>query len=304
MVNRVSSKYFSVILLLSCLLGFAVPDVGKETSVIILVFLFVVIFCSFFQLDFRKEAFVHNSKKAILYTALRYLAFPLACYYVAAPFSSFYAFTLFFLALMPAAVSSPAFANMFGANMNLSLIILVVSSFLVILTIPFLTPYYLHKESGIRIFDLFKTLMLTVFLPFVLHIPLRKSFQIDKWMRTNLPSITLVSLSLIFIFAISRNKSAILGNLPQLVQFLLVSVVFYTLLYTAGWFVFAKQGRANQISYAVSSGMNNIGLAVSLAALYLPAKVCIFLIVAEFAWVAVLVPVKQWFKDKPMQKPS
>jgi predicted Na+-dependent transporter len=101
---------------------------------------------------------------------------------------------------------------------------------------------------------------------------------------------------LIFIFAISRNKSAILGNLPQLIEFLLVSVVFYMVLYVTGWFVFFKQGRPNQITYSVSSGMNNIGLAVSLAALYLPAKVCVFLIVSEFAWVGILVPVKYWFK--------
>ena len=296
MINRIASRYFSVILLLSCFLGFLVPDVGKQTSVVILVFLFVVIFCSFFQLDFQKEAFVHNSKKAIFYAGLRYLFFPLAGYYLVAPFSPFYAFALFFLALMPAAVSSPAFTKMFEANMNLSLIILVVSSFLAILSIPFLTPYFLHKESGIRMFDLFRTLMLTVFLPFVLHLPLRKSDKIDKWMRVNLPSITLVSLSLIFIFAISRNKSAILGNLPQLMAFLAVSVVFYAALYAIGWFVFLKQGRANQITYSVSSGMNNIGLAVSLAALYLPAKVCVFLIVSEFAWVVILVPVKYLFK--------
>jgi len=117
-------------------------------------------------------------------------------------------------------------------------------------------------------------------------------------MKTNLPSITLVNLSLIFIFAIARNKAAILNNLPQLVEFLLISVIFYALLYAVGWFLFFKQGRKNQITYSVSSGMNNIGLAVSLAALYLPAKVCVFLIVSEFAWVGILVPLKYWFRGK------
>jgi len=298
MINRISSKYFSVILLASCFLGLLVPEVGKQTAVLILFFLFVVIFCSFFRLDFQKEAFIHNSRKATFYTVLRFIVIPFACYYLLAPFSSFYAFTLFFLALMPSAVSSPAFTNMFGANMNLSLIILVISSFLVILTIPFLTPHYLHMESGIRVFDLFKTLMLTVFVPFILHLPLRKSQKIDRWMRINLPVITLISLSLIFIFAIARNKAAILGNLPQLVEFLLVSAGFYASLYVAGWFLFFRQSRENKITYSVSSGMNNIGLAVSLAALYLPAQICVFLIVSEFAWVGILVPVKYVFRNK------
>jgi predicted Na+-dependent transporter len=298
MINKISSKYFSVILLSSCFLGFIIPEIGEKTSFVILFFLFVVIFCSFFQLDFQKEAFRYNSKKAISYSFLRYIIFPLAAYYLIAPFSQFYAFTLFFLALMPAAVSSPAFTNMFGANMNLSLIILVISSFLVIVTIPFFTPYYLHVESGIKITSLLKTLMLTVLLPFILHLPLRKSYKIDKWMRVNLPVITLLSLSLIFIFAISRNKSAILGNIPQLIEFTLVSAVFYAILYISGWFLFFKHGRDNKIAYSVSSGMNNIGLAVSLAALYLPAQVCIFLIVSEFTWVGILVPIKYWFKKK------
>ena len=182
--------------------------------------------------------------------------------------------------------------------MNLSLIILVISSFLVILTIPFFTPYYLNSGSGIRIFDLFRTLMLTVFLPFVLHLPLRRNVKIDKWMRVNLPIITLISLSLIFIFAIARNKSAILGNPQQLAEFLLFSVAFFTLLYLTGWFLFFKQEKENKITYSVSSGMNNIGLAVSLAALYLPTKVCIFLIVSEFAWVGILVPVKYLFRNR------
>ena len=117
-------------------------------------------------------------------------------------------------------------------------------------------------------------------------------------MRTNLPFITLVSLSLIFIFAIARNKTAILGNLPQLLEFLVVSIGFYGTLYLAGWLLFFRQSRENKITYAVSSGMNNIGLAVSLAALYLPSQICVFLIVSEFAWVGILVPVKYVFRNQ------
>jgi bile acid:Na+ symporter, BASS family len=300
-LNRISSRYFSLILIFSCALAFIIPKPDPDISWIILLCLFIIIFVSFFKFDFSLAALKPELRTASVYILFRFLLLPLAIFAFIVFLSPFYAFVLFFLLLMPAAVSSPAFTTLFGARINLSMLILVISSFFSILTISILSPLVYKGDAQIGMGRFLFTLLISILLPFLLHLPLRKFRMFTTVMKDNLPLVTVLALSTIFAIAISRNRDAILENPVVIAEYLLVSFFAYAFMYFAGWVLGFRNSLEHKLTFAVSSGMNNIGLAVSLATLYLPADICIFLITAEFAWVGLLLPLRIMWKKMPDQ---
>jgi predicted Na+-dependent transporter len=295
-LQKFAGRYMSLILFAACLVGLFTPDIGHLTAYAILFLLFVIIFFSFFQLDLRRESFMMNLQTSVWFSIVRFVVLPALVFFAIKPFSGFYAFAVFFLMLMPAGVSSPALTAMYRANMNLSLLILVFSSLIGLLSIPFLAPFFFSGAGQIKIIDLLKTLLITVVLPFLLHLPLRRNKKLTGWVNANLSVITVVSLCFLFILAIARNKAAILGNPSQLLWYSIIAIILYGSLYFSGWKLLFRMDTSSRISGSASSGMNNIGLAVSLAALYLPAEYTVFFITSEFAWVGVIYPAKLWFR--------
>jgi predicted Na+-dependent transporter len=298
-LNRFASAYFSLILLVSCVLAFFVPAPETSISWIILLALFTIIFASFFRFELDPAKMKPDLRKAGSYVLLRFLLLPLSGYLLLIFISPFYAFATFFLLLMPAAVSSPAFTSLFGARINLSMLILILSSFFSILTISFLTPMFYQGATHIGIGRFLFTLLVSILLPFLLHLPMRRYQPFSQGMVNNIPIITVLALSSIFVLAISGNRSAILDHPSRILLYLAVSVVLYGFMYAIGWLFGAGSGLEQKITCSVSSGMNNIGLAVSLATLYLPGDICIFLITAEFAWVGILLPLRLLWKRVP-----
>jgi predicted Na+-dependent transporter len=298
-LNRFASAYFSLILLGSCLLAFFVPAPGASISWTILLALFTIIFATFFRFELDPVKMKPDLRKAGSYVFLRFLLLPLTGYLLLFFISPFYAFATFFLLLMPAAVSSPAFTSLFGARINLSMLILILSSFFSILTISFLTPLFYQGTAHIGIGRFLFTLLVSIPLPFLLHLPMRQYSAFSRIMVKNIPVITVIALSSIFVLAISGNRQVILDHPSRIFVYLTVSVVLYAGMYIIGWLFGTGKGLEQKITFSVSSGMNNIGLAVSLATLYLPGDLCIFLITAEFAWVGILLPLRLLWKKVP-----
>jgi predicted Na+-dependent transporter len=298
-LNRFASAYFSLILLASCVIAFFIPAPGTSIAWVILLALFTIIFATFFRFDLDLAMMKPDIRKAGSYVFLRFLLLPLTGYLLLFFVSPFYAFAAFFLLLMPAAVSSPAFTSLFGAGINLSMLILILSSFFSILTISFLTPLFYQGTTHIGIGRFLFTLLVSILLPFLLHLPMRRYQTFSQGMINNIPVITVIALSCIFVLAISGNRQAILDHPSRILVYLVVSVVLYTAMYGIGWLFGAGSGLEQKITCSVSSGMNNIGLAVSLATLYLPGDICIFLITAEFAWVGILLPLRLLWKNVP-----
>ncbi len=297
MLKNKINEYFSLILLLFSGLGFIIPYPGKFASYAILCFLFLIIFSSFFQFKLNRKIFINYSFKSLVFSLIRFFVLPVAVYFLVLPFSLYYAFGLFFLLSLPTAVSSPAITKIVKGDVNLSLLILIYSSFLISLFLPLLTALLASKEMHISHVKLFTTLVTTIILPFLLHLPLRKSKAIQHFFNENLSFITVCSLSVIFMLAIAKNKSEITGNYHKIIEYAIIAFIMYTSLYFGGWIYSSKQMHNRRVTYAISSGLNNIGLGVSLATLYLTPQVTIFFIIAQITWVLLIVPLKKIFSE-------
>jgi predicted Na+-dependent transporter len=153
-----------------------------------------------------------------------------------------------------------------------------------------------HGQVHISSWPLLKAVLLTILLPFLLHLPFRKVPSISRFIGGNLSLITSFCLVIMLLIAIALNKKRILSDPAGVLIDFILGMVAYSLMYLAGWFLGFKKGISNQISNSVSSGMNNIGLGISLSVLYLKPEVSVFLIMAEFVWVFILLPMRVLFR--------
>ncbi len=290
---RFIQRYFGMLLLLSCLIGLMVPSTGKSTPLIIMLSLAFIIFCSFFQINFSPDSLFSDFAISLKFWALRYVILPATVYFTFKWISNFYATVLLLSFLLPAAVSSPSFTVIFGGKPDLSLKILVYSSFMAVITIPYLMTLFLGSSVELETGKMLLTLVYTIVLPFILHLPLRKIKTIRDFSGRYNALFTLIGLSTIFIVATARNRPAILGN-PELVGlYAIFALALYSGMYLSGYFLFPSQPAPIRKTLSISSGANNIGLGVTITALFFPGEMNIFFIVSQLAWVVVLIPLRK-----------
>jgi len=289
-------KYFGTLLLVSCLLGMVVPPFGDATPHIVLFALAFIIFCSFFQVGFSRDTLRADLRISLWFWLLRYTLIPLAVFGALLPFSTFYALALLLMLLLPAAVSSPSFAILFGGKPDLSLKVLLYSSFLAVLTIPLCLGWLAGSLARVSPVDMLLTLVFTMVVPFLVHLPLRRVALVRNLAGQYNPLWTLLGLSTIFITATARNKPAILENPSLVLLYASLAIVLYFMLYLVGYYLLPNHSALVKRTFSISSGANNIGLGVTLTALFFPGNMNIFFIVAQLAWVLALVPLRRIFR--------
>jgi predicted Na+-dependent transporter len=294
-------RYFGILLLVSCMIGMFVPSVGEYTSLIFIISLASIIFCSYFNINLSLSSLTADFKISIQFYLLRFIILPIAVYFIFRLISDFYALVMLLIFLLPAAVSSPAFTTLFGGKPELSLKILISSSFLSIISIPFLMGLLPGSSVDIPAGNMLLTLIYTILIPFIVHLPLRYIKAVSNTIIRFNTLFTLLGLSIIFVFAIAKNKTVILNN-PVLVGIIATeALVLYIILYLLGYFLIPKSSPQHRRTFAISSGANNIGLGVTITALFFPGNINIFFIVSQLAWVVVLIPVRHWMVKSSSQ---
>lgn len=293
--NGFVNRYFGIILLIASLSGLFIPDLSIDSNLVIIIALAFIIFVSFFKVEMDKTLFSGDMKTLTSFFILRFIALPIAVYYILNLIDPFYAVVMFLLLILPAAVSSPAFANMFNGNIGLALKVMVITSFISIATLPLLCKYVLSKSADIDITKMFFTMIYTIIVPFVMHLPFKKKEKIKSFFTLNSPILTVIGLSAIYILATLKNKEIILEKPFMILYYTGLSVVVFLILYIIGFYVVKGKSNQDRISYSICSGANNVGLGVTITALFFPENVNIFFITAQLAWIAALIPIRFFF---------
>jgi predicted Na+-dependent transporter len=195
--------------------------------------------------------------------------------------------------VLPAAVSSPAFTVIYGGKPDLSLKLLIISSFLSVLSIPFLLSWLLASSVHIDALKMLLTLIYTILVPSLVHIPLRKVTKFKLFIERNNPLFTLAGLGSIFILVTAYNKDAFFSHPHKAAIYALISIVIYAAMYLIGYFLLPAQHKDVKTTFAISSGANNIGLGVTLTALFFKGETNAFFIVSQLMWIVMLIPLRK-----------
>ena len=292
-MNEFAKKNFNLILLLSTVAGFVVPPPGELAGSLILGVLCLIIFASSFNVNFSLSFFRAQARAMAQFYLLRFLLLPILLYGLIAPWSPTYAACLFLLSVVPAGVTSPAFTNVFGGNVALALAVLILSSALTPLVLPFLGGLLMAETLEVDLLRLFATLFITVVFPYVAHLPFRRKRSVRLWMQTHDSFISITGIGLIFTLAIARYRPLLWTDTGVLVPYLLVSFLAFLFLYGVGWWALPRAAKADKLALLFSSGANNVALGVVVSFLYFPHEVGIFFVVCQIMWVVVLIPVRR-----------
>jgi predicted Na+-dependent transporter len=293
---RFIQRYFGLLLLLSCMMGMMVPSFGTITPRLIMFSLAFIIFCSYFQIEFTPGALAADFTLSLQFYLLRFVLIPVLVFFGLKWFSEFYALLMLLIFLLPAAVSSPSFTILFGGKPELSLKILIYSSFLSVASIPLIMGLLPGSLVKVNSGQLLMTMVYTIVLPFLIHLPLRKISVVRHIIGRYNALLTLLGLGLIFIAATARNRPAILGNPALVGLYAVISILLYFVFYLTGYWLMPAKSRQTRLTLSISSGANNIGLGVTITALFFPGHMNIFFIVAQLAWVIALIPLRKIFR--------
>ena len=186
--------------------------------------------------------------------------------------------------------------SIFNGDVSFSFIILVFGSLLAPFLIAGMVHMFVGKLIPIQTFDLFMTLALSIIVPMILFIGVRKQQNINHWMTRNGPFLAIILIGITFTIATAKRKDILLSAPHSIILPFIVSMIGYLIFYPTGWLLTNHADTKSKIAYALSSGANNISIGVSIALLYFPPQVGLFLIVSIFPWLFALTPFKAWLR--------
>lgn len=290
--------HFGLVLLLSCLAGLIPSPLGKVPDSSALVALALLTYASCFKLADGGFAEI-KWRNILLFYGLRYMVLPAVLLALSQKFFPLYAGGIFLLALLPTAVSSPAFAHMFGGRVPPAFALVILSTILAPFLIPLLCSLA-FAGSGVTtsFLPLFSTLAFCVFLPMAFYFATRKFSRLSAVMHHNVKIISIILVAFVIALVIAKQRDFILHDTAALATPLLLSIFSYAIFLAFGWW-FAKNQQADmRISIATCSGFNNVALGVSVALLHFSQNVVLLMAVSEIAWALLPTVFRQFIRIK------
>lgn len=289
--------HFGIVLLFSCVLGLIIPPLANVPDVSASVALGLLTYASCFKLKDGGFNEIRWANIGIFYV-IRFVILPIILLMIARQLFPTYAAGIFLLALLPTAVSSPAFANMFGGS--------VPPAFAIVISSTLLAPFLIPLQCSLVLADasitpsplpLFRTLAFCVFLPMVFYFLSRNHKRLSVLMYDNVKLISIILVVFVIALVIAKQRDFILGHSEQLILPGFLTIACFALFLACGWIFSGGQERPVRISFATCSGFNNVALGVSIALLHFPQAVILFVAVSEMAW-AMLPIMFRWFLGK------
>lgn len=278
LANQILSKYFGAGVLVAIILAFFFRYTAYSFSPYSLFLLFILMFLSGFNLDWKKlKNVTTNPKPIVLTNLLIFLVIPLVILLLSRLLltDEAYIYGAVFSALTPTAAVAPFFANVLKSDKELSFVALISSMILSPFVIPpLLTLFvggYLHISSSL----IFKDILILVPLPILLAALVKKFLPfIFNFLKNFLPVLNFLILSfLIFIqFGSSFNRLPLnYVDTRNIVGLIIIGFVqdFFLVLFLKPIIDFVKDKEV-AVSILISSSMKNIAIASTILLLYSP----------------------------------
>lgn len=292
---------FGLILLISCVVGLALPALAAVPDSSALVSLAILTYASCFKLKDGGFSEIDWWNVSLFYV-VRFMILPIILLMIGKQIFPSYAAAIFLLAILPTAVSSPAFANMFGGR--------VPPSFAIVILSTTLAPFLITLQCSLVLSDshvaptplpLFRTLTYCVFVPMLIYFMTRNLNKFGKIMYDNVKMISIVLVAFVIALVIAKQRDFILNHTADIIIPILLTIVCYLIFLACGWLFAKDKDRETRISFATCSMFNNVALGVSVALLHFPQNVILFVAVSEMAW-AVLPMMFRWFLSSKLSR--
>lgn len=288
---------FGIVLLISCIVGLGSPALAAVPDASASVALAMLTYASCFKLKDGGFSEIRWGNICLFYV-VRYIILPIVLLIITQKIFPDYAAAIFLLALLPTAVSSPAFANMFGGRVPPAFAIVILSTILAPFLIPLQCSLVLADANVTPTpLPLFRTLAFCVFVPMIIYFSTRSFTKFGAVMYDNVKLISIILVAFVIALVIAKQRDFIIDHTADIIVPILLTIVCYNIFLACGWLFARGQSREIRISFATCSMFNNVALGVSIALLHFPQNVILFVAVSEMAW-AMLPIMFRWFLGK------
>lgn len=284
-------------MLFFCILGLSFPQFEAIPNWGIISCLALGIFIACFGIRSEDISEIKFTQVFFFYLC-RFILVPIASYFILQYFNSPYALGLFLLIALPPGVSSPAMNRLFGGNVSLAFALTILGNMLVPFVLPFLLYTFIGTEAQLNVTEMFYMLALSIMVPILMFLLLRKNKSVQNFIHKEGSFLTAIFIGLNIAAAVAKRRTQIWEDPLALIPILIVSSLAYALMYISGWLFKNKAPLRNKIAFSLGSGAINISLGVSIALLYFPPHISLFLIVGEIPWILAFTPFKMLAQSK------
>ncbi len=266
--------------------GLVVPYVDRSPNWIVMTLLAGMIFfgCAKISLTELKEI---RASTGLWFYGVRYLLAPALTFFALKEINFPVAAAALLILVAPGGMAAPAITALIKGNVVFSLIVTVASNVLFVLLAPPYLKIVLGQEIPINGISLFVNLLCMVAAPLT-------AFGILRWrwpravtpIKTFGSSCTVVLVFLTIMVVVAKLRSQIFANPLFVVTGFFWIAAIYALSYLVfGWALGKREPLAIRKAMGMTSGVNNIALAIVLSVLYFPLKVQLLMIIGEVVWI-------------------
>ncbi|MDU0462904.1 bile acid:sodium symporter family protein [Staphylococcus ureilyticus] len=270
-VSKFATNTFLVWMLIAAVIGFIFPMQLSTLSNWVPYLLGIVMLGMGLTIDPKDFKIIFQAPRSVIIgVVLQYTIMPLSAFLIVKLFHlpPEIAIGVILVGCCPGGTSSNVMSYLANANVALSVAITSVSTLLA----PFLTPaliyLFAHEWLQVSFISMFWSVVQVILIPIIIGFVLQKLFKTfaDKT-ATALPIVSVIAISLILASVVGSSKAQILATgLLIFAVVILHNLIGYILGYTFAKIL--KLDRPDKKAVSIEVGMQNSGLAVSLATVH------------------------------------
>jgi BASS family bile acid:Na+ symporter len=134
--------------------------------------------------------------------------------------------------------------------------------------------------------ELFLALCLILILPILVHIPLRQTALVQRFVSGYGGAVSMLLVCTTILIVAGKQRAFLLHDLRLAGISLGVLFAAYAIFYIVGWFAVPRVTDTQRLTFSIASGVNNNGLGIALAFLYLPEGAAMLIVLSEIPWAA------------------
>jgi len=270
-VSRFATNTFLLWMLIAAIIGFVFPTQLATISTWVPYLLGIVMLGMGLTINPNDFKIVFQAPRSVIIgVVLQYTIMPLAAFTIAKLFQlpAEVAIGVILVGCCPGGTSSNVMSYLANANVALSVAITSVSTLLAPILTPALIYLFAHEWLQVSFMSMFWSVIKVILIPILIGFILQKVFKNFATKSANaLPIVSVIAISLILASVVGGSKSQIFETgLLIFAVVILHNIVGYTLGYVLAKIF--KLDKADKKAVSIEVGMQNSGLAVSLATVH------------------------------------
>ncbi|CAM3154637.1 bile acid:sodium symporter family protein [Staphylococcus argensis] len=269
--SRFATNTFLIWMLVAAVIGFIFPQALAQLGGYVPYLLGIVMLGMGLTIDPKDFKIVFQAPRSVIIgVILQYTIMPISAYLIAKLFHlpAEVAIGVILVGCCPGGTSSNVMSYLANANVALSVAITSVSTLLAPILTPALIYLFAHEWLQVSFLSMLWSVVQVILIPIIVGFILQKLFhRFAKEAATALPIVSVIAISLILASVVGGSKTQILQiGLPIIGVVILHNVIGYGLGYVLSHLV--RLDRPDKKAVSIEVGMQNSGLAVSLATVH------------------------------------